>query len=171
LIVESLFRPIVFSPEVGYNRAKTSGGKKTRMGMVRLLDLQLLYGDGGVDVFVGDQADPAGITVFQVKYFPNGLKASQKQQVRASFRQCRNNTQFGTREWILCVPLDLSQDEIAWFSLWSANEAPTLLLPARMNWWGETELGHLLLQPANTAIKEAFFPEEQYAAYPTYKRR
>jgi len=161
------------------------------MGMVRLLDLQLIYGvagareqfeklcaqlicsqyptarsvrseggDGGVDVFVGDQNDPAGITVFQVKYFPNGLKDSQKRQVRESFHQCRENAQFGTREWILCVPLDLSQDEIAWFSQWTAKEAPALLPPARMDWWGETKLGHILLQPANAGIKEVFFPEE-----------
>lgn len=161
------------------------------MGIVRLLDLQLLYGvagareqfeklcaqlissryptarsvraeggDGGVDVFVGDQADPAGITVFQVKYFPNGLKDSQKRQVRESFRHCRDNAQFGTREWILCIPLDLSQNEVAWFSQWSAKEAEALLPPARMDWWGETKLGHLLLQPTNTGIKEAFFPEE-----------
>ncbi len=118
-------------------------------------------GDGGVDVFVGDQADPAGITVFQVKYFPNGLKESQKQQVRESFRQCRDNARFGLREWILCVPLDLSQDEIAWFSQWSAKEALALLPPARIDWWGETKLGHVLFQPANAGIKEAFFPEEQ----------
>jgi hypothetical protein len=161
------------------------------MGMVRLLDLQLIYGtagareqfeklcaqlicsldptartvrneggDGGIDVFVGDQANPAGITIFQVKYFPNGLKDSQKQQVRESFRHCRDNAQFGIQEWILCVPLDLSQSEIEWFSQWSAKEAPALLPPARMDWWGETKLGHLLLQSANAGIKEAFFPEE-----------
>ncbi len=165
---------------------------KASMGMVRFLDLQLLYGvagareqfeklcaqlissrypnarsvradggDGGVDVFVGDQADPVGITVFQVKYFPNGLKESQKRQVRESFRQCRDNARFALREWILCVPLDLSQDEVAWFSQWSAKEAPALLPPARMDWWGETQLGHLLFQSANAGIKEAFFPEEQ----------
>ncbi len=134
------------------------------MGMVRLLDLQLIYGtagareqfeklcaqlicsldptartvrneggDGGIDVFVGDQANPAGITIFQVKYFPNGLKDSQKQQVRESFRHCRDNAQFGIQEWILCVPLDLSQSEIAWFSQWSAKEAPALLPPAWMD--------------------------------------
>ena len=117
-------------------------------------------GDGGIDVFVGDQANPAGITIFQVKYFPNGLKDSQKQQVRESFRHCRDNARFGIQEWILCVPLDLSQSEIAWFSQWSAKEAPALLPPARMDWWGETKLGHLLLQSANAGIKEAFFPEE-----------
>jgi len=160
------------------------------MGMVRLLDLQLIYGvagareqfeklcaqlicsqypnartvrneggDGGVDVFVGENTDLAGITVFQIKYFPNGLKNSQKQQVRESFRQCYKNDRFRTKEWILCVPLDLSQDEITWFAQWSANEASALLPPARMDWWGEIKLGHLLLQPANAGIKEAFFPE------------
>lgn len=117
-------------------------------------------GDGGVDIFVGDQTNPAGIMVFQVKYFPNGLKDSQKRQIQESFSQCRDNDQFGTRKWILCVPLDLSQDEIAWFSRWIAKEAPALLPPAEMEWWGETKLGHLLLQPANAGIKEAFFPEE-----------
>ena len=115
--------------------------------MVRLLDLQLIYGvagardqfeklcaqlicsqyptarsvrseggDGGVDVFVGEYADLAGITVFQIKYFPNGLKKSQRQQVRESFRQCAHNDMFRTKEWILCIPLDLSQDEITWFA-------------------------------------------------------
>ena len=85
------------------------------MGIVRLLDLQLLYGiagvreqfeklcgqlickeyptarcvrseggDGGVDVFVGDQSDPEEITVFQVKYFPGGLKDSQKKVIYTS---------------------------------------------------------------------------------------
>lgn len=161
------------------------------MGMVRLLDLQLLYGvagareqfeklcgqlissqypgtrgvrsergDGGVDFFVGDQTDSSGITVFQVKYFPSGLKDSQKQQIRESFRQCRENTSFALKEWILCVPLDLSPDEIMWFSQWSAGVAPALLPPAQMDWWGETKLGHLLLSPENSGIKERFFPEE-----------
>ncbi|HEU5382400.1 MAG TPA: hypothetical protein VFV38_43860 [Ktedonobacteraceae bacterium] len=60
-------------------------------------------GDGGVDVFVGNYTDPAGITVFQVKYFPNGLKNSQKQQIRDSFYQCCNNALFKIREWILCI--------------------------------------------------------------------
>lgn len=162
------------------------------MGMVRFLDLQLLYGvagareqfeklyaqlicscypnargvraeggDGGVDVFVGDQADPEGITVFQVKYFPAGLRESQKRQVRESFRQCRDNARFGLREWILCLPLDLSQEEIAWFSQWRAKEVSALLPPAKNDWWGETQLGHLLFQPTNVRIKEAFFPDEQ----------
>lgn len=81
--------------------------------------------------------------------------------MRESFRQCRDTARFGLQEWILCLPLDLNQDEIAWFSQWSAKEAPALLPPARIDWWGETRLGHLLFQPANVGIKEAFFPEEQ----------
>lgn len=161
------------------------------MGMVRLLDLQLLYGtagareqfeklcnqlicsqfsmarsvrpeggDGGVDLFVGNQSDPDGITVFQMKYFPAGLKASQKQQIRESFRQCYENVRFALKEWILCVPLDLSQDEISWFTEWSAKETSKLLPPGRIDWWGETKLGNLLLLPINARVKEAFFPQE-----------
>lgn len=117
-------------------------------------------GDGGVDFFVGDQADPSGICVFQVKYFLGGLKDAQKRQIRESFRQCRENPAFSLKEWILCVPFDLSQNEITWFARWSAEEASTLLPPTRMDWWGETKLSNLLLLSENSGVKEQFFPEK-----------
>ncbi len=52
-------------------RAEFSGAKEVRCQS----------GDGGVDVYIGDWADPEGISVFQVKYFPVGLGSSQKDQV------------------------------------------------------------------------------------------
>lgn len=158
--------------------------------MMRFLDLQLLYGiagarekfeevcaqllnakygaqgvrtdagDGGIDVFIGDFDAPEGIDVFQVKYFPNGLRDSQKEQVRRSFDACVNNSNFRTKSWTLCVPLDLSQEEIAWFTKWLKKQSPEHLLADRITWWGETDLRTLLLDPANEGIKEAYFPQK-----------
>jgi hypothetical protein len=47
--------------------------------------IRVVVGDAGVDVYVGDWTDPAGIDVFQTKFFPNGLTDSQKAQIRESF--------------------------------------------------------------------------------------
>lgn len=159
--------------------------------MLRLLDLQLLYGvagareqfeqlclqliktvvpsakgvradpgDGGVDIFVGNWDDPEGIHVFQVKYFPNGVKESQKHQIRSSFQHCVNNPHFITKQWTLCLPVELSEEETAWFSRWK-HEVATPPLPAeRIGWWGESDLVHLLVQPGNEGIQERFFQEQ-----------
>lgn len=157
--------------------------------MVRLLDLQLLYGfgankkfeelclkllrsqydahgvrpnpgDGGVDVFVGSWDDPDGIDVYQVKYFPNGIKKSQQDQVIRSFRTCINNPQFRTKSWTLCVPLDLSPDEITWFTHWRSTQITAPLAAENIKWMGETELGTVLSLPINAGIKEDYFPQE-----------
>ncbi len=48
-------------------------------------------GDEGVDVYVGNLTDAAGIDVYQCKFFPQGLGESQKAQVRKSFKRCRES--------------------------------------------------------------------------------
>lgn len=162
--------------------------------MIRLLDLQLLYGvagarehfehlcadlisaefsgakevrcvpgDGGVDVYVGDWADPEGISVFQVKYFLMGLGSSQKDQVRRSFRTCIENDHFTVSRWTLCLPVDLSEEETAWFTHWKHRQATDFLAIDRIDWWGESTLRQLLLQPKNSGIKEAYFHQEHIA--------
>jgi hypothetical protein len=77
---------------------------------------------GGIDVFVGSSENQRGIDAYQVKYFPNGLKDAQRQRVRRSFRACVGNPRFRVESWTLCLPLDLSQDEIAWFSRWRLQQ-------------------------------------------------
>lgn len=76
-------------------------------------------GDGGIDVYEGKFTGEEGIHVFQVKYFPNGLGKSQRNEVKESFTRCRTNTQFTTRKWTLCLPVDLSVEETEWFSHWA----------------------------------------------------
>ncbi len=120
-------------------------------------------GDGGVDVYVGDWADLEGISVFQVKYFPMGLGVSQKDQVRQSFRTCIENNNFTVKRWTLCLPVDLSEEETAWFSTWKHRQTTEFLEASQIDWWGESVLRQLLLQPKNSGIKEAYFHQEHVA--------
>ena len=120
-------------------------------------------GDGGVDVYVGDWVDPRGISVFQVKYFPVGLGSSQKDQVRRSFRTCIENDHFTVGHWTLCLPIDLNEEETAWFTKWKHQQANNFLAVDHIDWWGESAIRQLLLQPKNIGIKEAYFHEEHIA--------
>lgn len=76
-------------------------------------------GDGGIDVYEGEFTSGEGIHVVQVKFFSNGIRESQQQEIRESFTRCLANTQFTTNEWTLYLPVDLSVDELHWFDKWS----------------------------------------------------
>ncbi len=114
-------------------------------------------GDGGIDVYEGKFTGGEGIHVFQVKYFPNGIGKSQRNEVRESFTRCRTNTQFTTKRWTLCLPVDLSVEETEWFSKWVQEQAQ---FEIDIDWWGATQLEGLLYHADNRGIKEAFFKEE-----------
>lgn len=119
-------------------------------------------GDGGVDVYVGTWGDPEGIDVFQVKYFPIGLKQSQKQQIHTSFQTCVNNPNFQVRQWTLCLPIELSEEETLWFTRWKRQQATATLPSEHINWWGESNLMRLLLKPGNEGIRESYFQQQHF---------
>lgn len=119
-------------------------------------------GDGGVDVYIGEWDDPLGIIVFQVKYFLHGLKESQKQQIRSSFQTCLNNPNFRTRQWILCLPIELSEEETRWFTRWKRQEATAMLPSEYITWWGESDLMRLLLKPENEKTREHYFQQQHF---------
>jgi uncharacterized protein YjbI with pentapeptide repeats len=114
-------------------------------------------GDDGVDVYVGELTDPTGIRVFQCKFFPQKLGKTQKDQIRDSFDRCRRSTEFKVREWVLCVPIDLSLDEKKWFEDWRARQGHTGI--AIDDPWGATKLESLLYQDKNKGLREQFFRE------------
>jgi hypothetical protein len=68
--------------------------------------VRVVKGDGGLDSFDGSLSDPNGIDVFQVKYFPNGIEKSQKNQIRESFAAARNSKKFKVKGWTLCLPIE-----------------------------------------------------------------
>src|SRR5438876_11478829 len=62
-------------------------------------------GDGGVDTFAGPWAEDGDVTVYQMKYFPDGIGDSQKDQIRQSYTTARNNANFCLTTWVLCIPV------------------------------------------------------------------
>ncbi len=115
-------------------------------------------GDEGVDVCVGQWTDPRGIDVYQCKWFPQGLGDPQKDQIRRSFQRCLRSEKFKLKTWTLCLPVNLSPDEISWFDAWRAKQAPTGVVIEDA--WGADRLEGLLYEEKNRGIKEAFFKQE-----------
>ena len=81
--------------------------------------IRVTQGDGGIDVLVGDFSHPAHI--FQCKFFEK-LEASQKDQIRDSFKTARENSQFTMDKWTLCVSLQMSGPEMEWWSTWKKKQ-------------------------------------------------
>jgi hypothetical protein len=115
-------------------------------------------GDDGVDIYVGDWNDPIGIDVYQCKWFPQGLGEPQKGQIRRSFQRCIRSKKLKAKRWVLCVPVDLSPDEIVWFEQWRASQSSTGVVIE--NVWGAERLEGLLYEKKNEGIKESFFKQE-----------
>jgi hypothetical protein len=120
--------------------------------------IRVKQGDDGIDVYIGRFSDPAGIDVFQCKYFPQGVGESQRKQIRQSFTRVLNSKKFKARTWTLCLPLDLASDEQAWFDRWKAKQASMGI--AIENPWTALKLEGLLCLEKNRGLKEAYFKEE-----------
>jgi hypothetical protein len=72
-------------------------------------------GDGGIDVYVGSLGQEP-IDVYQCKYFLDSLNDSQKQQIKNSLVRAVTYSGYKLKEWYLCLPKDLTQNEIIWFN-------------------------------------------------------
>jgi len=120
--------------------------------------VRIVRGDGGIDAHEGSLADPAGVDVFQVKFFPTGIGDSQKNQIRDSFNTAHDSKKFKAKSWTLCVPIDLSIDEKEWFDGWQQKQAASGIKVLRP--WDATKLEGLLYDLKNRGIKEEFFKEE-----------
>ncbi|MGA3318226.1 MAG: hypothetical protein ABSC64_17525 [Candidatus Korobacteraceae bacterium] len=67
-------------------------------------------GDKGVDIFQGELG--AQPTIWQCKFFVNGIRSAQKNQIKKSLRVALHH--FQPKRWILCVPVDLDINVHAW---------------------------------------------------------
>ncbi|MDF9825480.1 hypothetical protein M2475_001945 [Breznakia sp. PF5-3] len=87
--------------------------------------VRISQGDGGIDILVGDLPTPQKI--YQCKFFPIKIGSSQKMQIKESFETAIRN--YSPKEWILCLPLVLSKEELLWWSQWkSENENDNLCI-------------------------------------------
>lgn len=104
-------------------------------------------GDQGVDAFQGDLED--GPTIWQFKSFPNGIKKSQKQQIRDSLKAAVKN--FAPRRWILCINIDMDIQAHKWFQRLTRSYAGEMAL-------GLMQAGHIVNELAHRkSIRDAFF--------------
>jgi hypothetical protein len=106
-------------------------------------------GDEGVDVFTGELNEAP--VIWQCKSFPNGIKESQKEQIRSSLRRAASNVRLS--EWILCLSIDLDARAHQWFEKLRQSYAARFQI-------GLMQAGNIVseLLHRRTLLK-AFFPE------------
>ncbi len=78
-------------------------------------------GDGGIDVFVGELGI-SPVRVYQCKFFLDGIAASQKQQIKASFQRVITAEDYKAFNWTLCLPIRLSKEEHLWWFKWKTEQ-------------------------------------------------
>jgi hypothetical protein len=83
----------------------------------------IYLGDGGVDAYTGDFSRSGQLRVYQTKYFTRPWSGSQKQQIRTSFETAANSQDFNLKEWVLCVPVRVTRQDLKWFDGWKAEQS------------------------------------------------
>lgn len=122
-------------------------------------------GDWGIDVFVGEI--DGVISVWQAKFFIDGVDKVQHQQIRDSFKQvvkAADNEGFKLGAWTLCVPVSLSGPSSKWWAGWHKRQQRNHQIQIKL--WDETELEHLLISPDADAIRESYFPSMENTTPP-----
>ena len=114
-------------------------------------------GDWGLDVIVGEIDDV--LSVWQAKFFIDGVGESQKTQIRDSFKQVTAKARekgFKLDVWTLCIPVNLDADALTWWTGWKKREEKAH--DVRIELEARTALETLLLAPDAAHIRTAYFP-------------
>lgn len=93
--------------------------------------VRVTQGDGGIDVYIDQQS--GDYTIVQCKYFLNEIGDSQKKQIRDSFGVAMKNYEDELTEWILCVPLTLSEKEHEWWKKWKKKNEKEFSISIRLH--------------------------------------
>ncbi len=122
---------------------------------VKMLDAK--RGDWGLDVIVGEIDEI--LSVWQAKYFIDGVGSAQKDQIRESFNQVAKKAQeegFTVDVWTLCIPIDLDPDVLKWWTGWKKRQERDHGVHIEL--WDRTGLEKTLLSPDAAHIREVYFP-------------
>jgi hypothetical protein len=117
-------------------------------------------GDWGLDVFVGEI--DGVMSVWQAKFFIDGLGTAQQAQIRESFKQVLAQAAargFTIDVWTLCIPADPDPTFLQWWSGWSKRQERETGIRVRL--WDRTELEGLLLTPDAAHLRLAFLPAQR----------
>lgn len=115
-------------------------------------------GDWGLDVIVGEI--DGVLSVWQAKFFIDGVAKSQQAQIRESFDQAVASGMkrgFSIDVWTLCIPVDLDAKSLSWWTTWSKKK--TRETGVRLELWDRTALEMALITPDAEHIRAAAFPD------------
>lgn len=113
-------------------------------------------GDWGIDVFVGQLDDL--VSVWQSKFFIDGLGEAQQQQVRESLLSLMASARaqgFSVNTWTLCIPCSMDAQATKWWEGWKKRNERKYGITIDL--WDETELRNLLLHPDAGPLRDTYF--------------
>jgi predicted NACHT family NTPase len=113
-------------------------------------------GDWGIDVFVG-QLDGL-ISVWQSKFFIDGVGEAQQEQIRQSLASLMASARaqgFSVDTWTLCIPSSMDPKATRWWDGWKKRAETEYGISIQL--WDETELRSLLLSLDAGSLREAYF--------------
>jgi hypothetical protein len=76
-------------------------------------------GDWGIDAMVGEL--DGQVSIWQAKFFINGIGSTQRQQITKTFEQAIKKSQengYSVEVWTLCIPIQISPEEARWWDKW-----------------------------------------------------
>lgn len=126
-----------------------------RYSSMRLIEAK--PGDWGLDVTVGEI--DGVMSVWQAKFFIDGIADSQREQIRESFKQVVKKAAeegFVVDAWTLSVPVNLDPDSLKWWTKWKKAREKETRVTIELE--AQADLERLLLTPEASHILRHYFP-------------
>lgn len=123
-------------------------------------------GDWGIDTFVGELDQSGRATVWQSKFFIDGVGDSQKKQIRDAFKAAVDAARKYAYEldaWILCIPCSMDGPTTAWWDRWVKKQRNTGV-PIAL--WDETALMMRILSPEGERVRMHYYGRAGASAPP-----
>lgn len=114
-------------------------------------------GDWGIDTFVG-QLSGGTTSVWQSKYFVDGIGDSQKKQIRESFKSVLDAAEkhgFQISSWTLALPLDMSPSATKWWDGWKSRTERKTGITIVL--WSGSHIENLLIKEDLAEVRQQYF--------------
>jgi hypothetical protein len=113
-------------------------------------------GDWGIDVVAGDLNGRT--TIWQAKYFMEGVKNPQYRQIEASFATAVSKAKargYTIERWVLCIPDSLGPAATQWWERWKAGQSQQTGIDIDL--WDDTDLIGLLSTPEAAGVRDEYY--------------
>ena len=117
--------------------------------------VRIFCGDGGIDSYRGTFTRHGQLTVHQSKHFVEQWGDTQKQQIRDSFTRAVESDEFVLTDWILCIPVRPTRQDLHWFDEWrekKLKEYPSV----KIDMLDGDDLTRMLASPPGARTRERF---------------